>query len=105
MNALEIIDRVRSLGADVYVEESRLMVRGAGEPLPDDLRQALKESKAEILVALGEPMDEVLRGVLEDIRPHLAKELQQLPAAKLAILVNWHIIAAWNHAARSLKQR
>ena len=93
------------MGADVYVEDSRLMVRGAGEPLPEDLREALNQSKAEIMLALGQPMDEVLRGVLDDIRPYLAKELRRLPTSKLAILVNWHIIAAWNHASRSLRQR
>lgn len=105
MNALEIIEKVQALGAELYVEDSRLMVRGSGEPLPDDLRQALKQSKPELMVALGEPMDAVVASVLAEIRPSLAPSLQALPDSKLLALVNWHIFAAWSAAGRRLKDR
>ncbi len=38
-------------GAALIVEEDRLRVRGTGEPLPDDVREGLKEHRA-LLLAL-----------------------------------------------------
>jgi len=37
-------------GAALIVEEDRLRVRGTGEPLPDDVREGLKEHRALLLV-------------------------------------------------------
>lgn len=105
MNAVEIIQRVQSLGAQLYVDDARLMVSGSGEPLPEELRLALKDSKVELLVALGMPLDRIVGVVLADVRPYLDKNLQQLPDSKLLVLVNWSIMHAWNRAARRLGER
>ena len=51
MNALEIIEAVRAHEAELAVEEGRLFVRGCGDRLPDDLQSAVREHKAELLVA------------------------------------------------------
>lgn len=39
MNAVEIIERVRARGADLFFEDGRLKVRGQGEELPKDLKR------------------------------------------------------------------
>ena len=53
MNAIEIIERVRACKADLVVVDDRLVVCGAAEPLPKELRQALSDHKAELMIALG----------------------------------------------------
>ena len=100
MNALEILDQVRGLGASLEVDDGQLLVRGSGERLPDELRQALRDHKAEIMVALGVPFDRTVAAILGDIRPHLSAALRNLPDDKLLALVNWNIIAAWEKAIR-----
>ena len=104
MNALEVIETVRALDADIFVESNRLIVRGKGERLPDDVRSALKQHKAEILIALGAPYDATLAEVLSDIRPHLLPALQALPDSKLLLLVNLSMMQAFNKAVRSVQE-
>jgi len=103
MNALEVIETVRSYDADIVVESNKLIVRGKGERLPDDVRAALKQHKAEILIALGAPYDVTLAEVLRDIRPHLLPALQTLPDDKLLLLVNLSMMQAFNKAVRSVQ--
>lgn len=102
MNAIEIIERVRACDAELVVEDDRLIVRGRAGPLPDDLREALKQHRAELMIALGVPMDRTVAGILKDLRPHLPEALRRLPDDRLLALVNWSIIAAWETAIRKV---
>jgi len=102
MNAVEIIERVRAHDADLLIREDRLVVRGRGDKLPDDLQRELREHKGELMVALGEPINHTIAVILADIRPHLPKALQRLPDDKLLALVNWSIIAAFEKAVRTV---
>ncbi|HLF75987.1 MAG TPA: hypothetical protein VJB57_00715 [Dehalococcoidia bacterium] len=103
MNALELIDIVRSYEADLVVEDKKLIVRGHGDRLPDDVRAALKENKAALMVALGAPYDVTLAEVLGEIRPYLVPALQRLPDSQLILLVNFSILHAFNRAMRDLE--
>lgn len=100
MNALELVDAVRKHGADLAVEEGRLVIRGSGPPLPAHVRNELRERKAELLIALGEPIDRTVAGILADIRPFISPALRRLPDSQLLALVNWNIITAWNSSLR-----
>ena len=104
MNALEIIERVRAHSADIVVENDRLIVRGTSAPLPDDLQRELSEHKAELLVALGVPMNRTVASVLADIRPHLPPALRKLPNDRLLALIDWSIIAAFEAAIRKVSR-
>jgi hypothetical protein len=97
VNAIEIIERVREHDAELVVENDRLLVRGRASPLPDDLRQALQDHKAELLVALGAP---AVASVLKELRPYLPKPLRGLPDDKLLVLINWAIMASFERAIR-----
>jgi hypothetical protein len=70
--------------------------------LPEELKEAIAKHKGELMVALGEPINHTIAGILPDIRPHLSKALQRLPDDKLLALVNWSIIAAWEKAVRAV---
>jgi hypothetical protein len=102
VNAIEIIERVRACDAELVVENDRLVVRGKGNPLPDDLKQALSEHKAELMIALGIPIDRTVASVLKELRPHLPPSLRQLPDDRLLALINWSIIAAWETAIKKV---
>ena len=95
MNAIEIITAVHAHQADLALENGRLFIRGRGERLPEDIREAIRELKTELVVALGQPMDGVVADILRDLRPQLPPSLQRLPDDRLLALVNWSIIAAW----------
>jgi hypothetical protein len=95
VNALEIIAEVRAHQADVVLNKDRLVVQGHGERLPSALEDALQEHRAEIMVALGAPIERSVAAVLADIRPHLAPALQQLTDGDLLRLVNLNMIMAW----------
>jgi hypothetical protein len=101
MNAIEIVEQVRSHRADLALVDDRLVVCGAADPLPDELRQALSDHKAELMIALGSPIDRTAASIIADIRPHLPKALRQLPDDRLLVLVNWSIIAAFEKAVRT----
>ena len=102
MNAIEIIENVRQYDAELSLEQDRLVIRGRGEPLPDDLKVVIREHKAELMMALGATPNVVIAEVLSEIRPYLDAQLQRLPDSKLLVLVNWSIIHAWNRAAKEL---
>ena len=57
MNAIELIETVRSFNVELVLEEDKLVLRGRGDRLPTELRDQLLEHKAELLIALGAPMD------------------------------------------------
>jgi hypothetical protein len=103
MNALDVIRQVQNHGGQLVLAEGSLRVR-ARDPLPDELMAALAEHKADVMVALGAPLDAVVSEILEDIRPHLPKGLRHLPDDRLLALVNWSIIAAWGKSARVLER-
>jgi hypothetical protein len=105
MNAIEIIEQVRAHDADLVVDNDRLIVRGRAGPLPHDLQRAISEHKAEVLIALGTPIDRTVATILEDIRPHLPPALRRLPDGNLLALVNWSIISAWGTATRQLERK
>ena len=105
MNALEIIERVRAHDADLVVQDDRLVVRGNGPPLPEELQAALREHKAELLIALGVPFDRTVANILGEVRPHLPPALRSLPDGKLLALINWSIINAWSEGVRRLGER
>jgi hypothetical protein len=98
MNAIELIETVRSFNVELVLEEDKLVLRGSGERLPEELRDQLVEHKAELLIALGAPMDRTIAGILDEIRPHLPVALSRLPDSKLLALVNWSLIHAWGKA-------
>jgi hypothetical protein len=103
MNALQIIEQVRAHDADVFVEEDRLLVRGRGGDLPTDLKQALQDHKAELMVVLGSPVHISVESILAELRPNLTPSLRVLPDHKLLVLVNAAIIAAWSKTLRQVK--
>ena len=103
MNALDIIEQVREHDAELVVEENKLIVRGKGERLPEDLHAALREHKAEIMVALGAPFDAAIASILDEMRPYLPPAVKRLSDRNLLALVNWSMVHAWNKAAASLK--
>ena len=103
MNALEIIRLVYAHGGKLTLDGETLRV-SAPAPLPDSLRQALREHKPSIMVALGVPLDVVVCKVLAELRRHLPQSLQQLSDEKLLALVNWSIIVAWEKARQPLDE-
>jgi hypothetical protein len=105
MNAIEIIAAVREHGAHVSVERDQLVVRGAGSSLPAEIRAELAAHKMEVMIALGEPIDRTVGGILSDIRPHLSPALRQIPDDRLLVLVNWSIITAFDKAIRTATSR
>jgi hypothetical protein len=105
MNALQIIEQVRALNADLVVEAGQLVVRGKGDRLPAELNAALRERKAEVMVALGVPQDVVLAGILKEIRPYLTPNLARLPDSSLLVLVNFAILNAFGRYMRELEMR
>jgi len=100
MNAIEIIERVRDHQAELVLVDDRLVVRGRTGHLPDELQAELREHKAELMIALGAPIDRTVAAILKELRPYLPPALRQLPDDKILVLVNWSIIAAWGTAMR-----
>jgi len=100
VNAIALIDELRSHGAELALDGSQLVVRGSGEPLSGHLLQELKEHRAELLIALGLPLDQTVASILASLRPHLSPALRRLPDSQLLALVNWNIITAWEAAVR-----
>ena len=100
MNALDIIEQVRAHHAEVVLEASQLVIRGRGDPLPDELQIALREHKAEVMVALGAPANMAVAAVLAEIRPYLPPALKRTSDENLIVLVNWAVIHAWNRSVR-----
>jgi hypothetical protein len=100
VNAIEIIEQVRAHDAELVVENDRLLVRGRVDPLPEDLRRALRDHKVELMVALGVPPNRTVASVLKEVRPHLPKTLRELPDDRLLVLVNWSIITSFEKAVR-----
>jgi len=103
VNALGIVEAVRRHGAELAVEDGRLIVRGEGPPLPEEVRRELREHKAELLVALGEPLDRTVAGILADLRPFLSPALRRLPDDRLLALVNGNIITAFEASIRKVR--
>jgi len=100
VNAIALIDELRSHGAELALDGSQLVVRGSGEPLPGHLLQELKEHRAELLITLGLSLDQTVASILASLRPHLSLALRGLPDSQLLALVNWNIITAWETAVR-----
>ena len=98
MNATEIIERLRRYDADLVIREDRLVVRGRGDQLPDDLQRELRQHKAELMIALGVPMTRTVASVLAELRPYLPPALRRLPDDRLLTLINWSIMAAFESA-------
>ncbi len=94
MNALDILNQVREAGGCIGVDGARLVLTGS-QPLSPDLQQAVRDHKAELLVALGVPLDCAVASILGELRPNLPRALQQLGDAKLLVLVNCSLVAAW----------
>jgi hypothetical protein len=99
VSALDVIRRVEALGGRLVLDAGQLRLRAA-TPLPADVVSAVQEEKVAIMVALGAPLDTVINGVLDEVRPHLPPSLRELPDDKLLVLINWSIIAAWEAAIR-----
>ncbi|MDP9236718.1 MAG: hypothetical protein M3P30_04845 [Chloroflexota bacterium] len=104
MNAAEIIREVHRHEADLVVHDQKLVVRGGAERLPDALRKELTVHKAELMIALGVPLNATVGAILADIRPHLPPPLRRLPDERLLTLVNWSIIAAFESSIRKVSQ-
>ncbi len=101
MSALEVIRQVQLLGGKLVLENKQLKLQSPTQ-LPQDVVQAVSREKAAIMVALGAPLDDVVSGILTDIRPHLPPALRRLPDDRLLALVNWSIMAAWEKAIRKV---
>ncbi len=104
MNAMEVLEHVREHDAELFVRDGRLMVRGRGKPLPDDLLREVGAHKVQLLAACGVPLDRIAEEILRDLRPLLAPPLRALPDASLMVLVNWSIIAAFEAAVRKVER-
>jgi hypothetical protein len=100
LNALDIIEQVRAHDAELVLEDDQLVIHGHGERLPDDLYAELREHKAEVMVALGAPLDRTVAGILAELRPNLPEPLRTLPDASLLAMVNWTLIHAWEKTIR-----
>ena len=59
-----------------------MVIRSHG-PLPDELQQEVRAHKAELLIALGVPMDQTVASILGDLRPYLPQSLQRLADDRL----------------------
>ena len=105
VNALEIIRQVCALEANVVLEGKGLVIRGNGAPLPTELEEALRQHKAEVMVALGAPANMAAEAVLDEIRPFLAPALKRVSNENLIVLVNWAIIHAWNKAVTEASKK
>jgi hypothetical protein len=104
MNAAEIIERVRQYDADLVIREDRLVVRGRGDQLPDDLQRELREHKAELMIALGVPMTRTVASVLSELRPYLPPALRRLPDDRLLTLINWSMMAAFETSVQKVRR-
>ena len=106
MNAISIIESVRKNGGSIVLDdEGRLKVRGvgkSGETLPEELRKALSEHKAELMIALGCAIQPTLAQILEELRPQLPPSLQRLADDKLLALMEWSIIHTWEQSIQKL---
>ena len=102
MNAIEIVSRLREHGAELVLDGGRLLVRGNGEPLSDELRWELSAHKTELMVALGAPLDRGVREILPELRPNLPLSLRGLSDNDLLALINWSIIVAWEKTIRQV---
>ena len=76
MNALGIAQAVQELGATLVVEHGQVVIRSQG-PLPEELQQEVRAHKAELLIALGVPMNQTVATILGDLRPFLPQSLQR----------------------------
>ena len=103
MNALGIAQAVQELGATLVVEHGQVVIR-SHTPLPDGLQQEVRAPKAELLIALGVPMDQTVASILGDLRPFLPQSLQRLADDRLLALVNWSIMAAWGRALKEVSR-
>jgi hypothetical protein len=103
VNAIDIIERVRAHDAELVLDDRRLILRGHGARLPDELSEAVRQHRWEILAALGAPHDVVVADLLGAIRPYLAPSLQSLPDNKLLALVNWHMMHALARAVAEFR--
>ncbi len=103
MNALGIAQAVQELGATLVVEHGQVVIR-SHTPLPEGLQQEIRAHKAELLIALGEPMDQTVATILGDLRPYLPQSLQRLSDDRLLALVNWSIMAAWGRAHKEVSR-
>jgi len=102
INAIEIIDAVRRHGGSFVVNDGKLLLRGNGPRLPEELLQAIREHTPSIMIALGVPMDRVVASTLRELRPNLPAALRALPDEKLHALVDWSIIAAWERTVQKM---
>ena len=103
MNALGIAQAVQELGATLRVEHGQVVIR-SHTPLPQELQQEIRAHKAELLIALGMPMDQTVASILGDLRPYLPQSLQRLSDDRLLALVNWSIMAAWGRALNEVRR-
>ena len=102
MNALEVIREVEARGGKLVLDGDQLKLK-APQPLPDEIMAAVSEQKATIMTTLGAPLDAVVAGILEELRPNLPASLRKLPDDRLLALVNWSIIAAWEKTIQKLR--
>ncbi len=103
MNALGIAQAVQELGGTLLVENGQVVIR-SHTPLPEELQQEIRAHKAELLIALGVPMDQTVASILGDLRPYLPQSLQRLSDDRLLALANWCIMAAWARALREVSR-
>ena len=102
MNAIDIVDRVRKLGAELLVESKQVRVRGGR--LPDDLQQEVDEHSADLIIALGTPIDEVASAVLDEMRVDLPPNLAKLPGPKLWLLTRLALASSWSAGVHRLER-
>ncbi len=98
--ALSVIEEVRRHNLELVLQDSKLIVRGRGERLPDELRASLREHRAAIMIALGAPIEKAVATILAELRPNLPPSLRRLPDGDLLALINWTIIACWEKTIR-----
>jgi hypothetical protein len=97
MNAISLIDQLRKHGAEIGVENDRLVIRG---DLPNELRDELTRHNDDLLIALGHPIDSVVNVILEEVRPNLPPSFRSLSGDKLRFLVRWSLLTSWNAEVR-----
>ena len=103
MNAIGIAQAVQELGGTLLVENGQVVIRSHA-PLPDELQQEVRAHKAELLIALGVPMDQTVASILGDLRLFLPQSLQRLSDDRLLALVNWSIMAAWGRVLNEVRR-
>jgi hypothetical protein len=82
------------MGGELSIVDGHLACRSK-DPLPDDLRRAIREERPALMAVLGASADVTLRATLSELRAGLPRALRTLPDEHLLTLASYAILLAW----------